>query len=86
MRGCGVHGNSKGPTARSGIRPQSTGVEPSTGTGTPANGDTVEETAARSGFLWPKVALDTPALVAEWVMPLAAVQAGQGSFPVWVEA
>ena len=27
-----------------------------------------------------------PALVAEWVMPLAAVQAGQGSFPVRVEA
>jgi len=27
-----------------------------------------------------------PALVAEWTMPLAAVQAGQGSFPVRVEA
>jgi len=27
-----------------------------------------------------------PALVAEWAMPLAAVQAGQGSFPVRVEA
>ena len=27
-----------------------------------------------------------PALVAEWAMPLAAVQAGQGSFPVRAEA
>jgi len=27
-----------------------------------------------------------PAIVAEWAMPLAAVQAGQGSFPVRVEA
>ena len=25
-------------------------------------------------------------LVAEWVKPLAAVHAGQGSLPVWVEA
>ena len=28
----------------------------------------------------------TPALVAKWAMPLAAVHAGQGSFLVWVEA
>jgi len=27
-----------------------------------------------------------PALVAEWVMPLAAVHAGQGSLPIRVEA
>ena len=27
-----------------------------------------------------------PALVAEWAMPLATVHAGQGSFPVRVEA
>jgi len=28
----------------------------------------------------------SPALVAEWVKPLAAVRTGQGSLPVWVEA
>jgi len=33
-----------------------------------------------------KSLLYRPALVAEWAMPLAAVQAGQGSFPVRVEA
>jgi len=27
-----------------------------------------------------------PALVAEWVKPPAAVHAGQGSLPAWVEA
>jgi len=27
-----------------------------------------------------------PALVAEWVKPLATVHTGQGSLPVWVEA
>jgi len=27
-----------------------------------------------------------PSLLAEWAMPLAVVQAGQGSFPVRVEA
>jgi len=30
--------------------------------------------------------VDEPALVAEWVKPLAAVHAGQGSLPVRVEA
>ena len=57
VRGDGECENWKGPSARSGIRHCSTGVAPSAGTSTPANGDAAEGTVARSGVPWPKVVL-----------------------------